>query len=97
MLIAKDHERHDLEKELFKLANQGASFSSQQPAGLRDVNGAADKPRVENSVSWDFEGLDTKDENKPEYEEFMVSRAPTKSIHQRYVVNGFMSCYISRC
>ena len=84
LLKAKNHERHDLEKELFKLANQGASVSSQEPSGPRNVNGTAGEPRLETSMSWDFEGLTVNEENKSEHEELVVSRMFIKCIHQRY-------------
>lgn len=84
LLKAKNHERHDLEKELFKLANQGASFSSQEPSGPREVKNTDGEPRPENSMSWDFEGLTVKEENKSEHEELVVSRMLIKCIYQRY-------------
>ena len=80
LLKAKNHERHDLEKELFKLA----SFSNKEPSGQRDVNGAAGEPRPETSMSWDFEGLTVKEENKSEHEELAVSGMFMKCLHQRY-------------
>ncbi len=74
-LKAKSEETHTLEKELIQLANQGNSFSSQPAAGLRDAGGTANGTYVENSLSWDFEGLNIKNENRPEEtgrEEFVV-------------------------
>jgi hypothetical protein len=70
-LQAKSQEKRHLEEELMQLANQNTSFSDKS-GGLRYVGGTA---TVENGLSWDLEGLNIKEENKPEtaaYEEFVV-------------------------
>jgi hypothetical protein len=72
-LQVKSQETWGLEEELRQLANQDASFSDRL-GGLRHVGGTATGSRVENGF-WDFEGLNIKEENKPEtsaHEEFVV-------------------------
>ena len=57
----KSQERHSLAKELMQLANQSSSFSGDS-TGLRDAGGTADS--VEDSLSWDFEGLNVKGDKR---------------------------------
>ena len=69
----KSKERHSLARELVQLANQSSSFSSVS-IGLRDAGGTANS--VEDSLSWDFEGLNIKRDK----------RSQGLSQHEQYVV-----------